>query len=117
MNKLTIDDIRLRGKRALVRVDFNVPMDHSTVTDDTRIAGSLGTINKILADGGRAILMSHLGRPNGKPDPRFSLRPVAERLSSLLSKPVSFAPDCIGEQVKSMTGRLHDGECMLLENL
>lgn len=92
--KMTIDDVSFRGKRALVRVDFNVPLDSQNhITDDTRIVESLPTIKKILNDGGRAILMSHLGRPKGKPAREFSLKPVAERLSSLLGTPVQFVND------------------------
>jgi len=117
MKKLTIDDIRLRGKRVLVRVDFNVPMENGRVTDDTRILESLPTIKKILADGGRAILMSHLGRPKGKRNPEFTLEPVAKRLAELLGKPVQFAQDCIGDATKKTTSHLLDGECLLLENL
>ena len=117
MNKLSIDDIRVRSKRVLVRVDFNVPMDGGRITDDKRIRESLPTIYDILGDGGRAILMSHLGRPDGKRNPKFSLEPVARRLSELIQKPVGFAPDCIGEQVKGMVGRMADGDCLLLENL
>ncbi|MBI1807449.1 MAG: phosphoglycerate kinase [Ignavibacteria bacterium] len=117
MNKLTVDDIRLRGKRVLVRVDFNVPMENNRVSDDTRIIESLPTIKKILGDGGRAILMSHLGRPKGKRNTEFSLQPVANRLSELLHKPVKFAHDCIGHEVKTIVSHLHDGECLMLENL
>jgi phosphoglycerate kinase len=118
MNTLTIDDLQLKGKRVLVRVDFNVPLDEQQrITDDTRIVESLPTIRKILADGGRAILMSHLGRPKGKPKPEYSLKPVAQHLSSLIGKPVQFPPDCIGAEVKKMVDNLHDGDCMLLENL
>ncbi|MGB2867144.1 MAG: phosphoglycerate kinase [Bacteroidota bacterium] len=118
MNKLTIDDLQLKGKRVLVRVDFNVPLDeHQTITDDTRIVESLPTIKKILADGGRAILMSHLGRPKGKPKPEFSLKPVANHLAKLLHKPVKFAVDCIGEAAAREVGILKDGEVLLLENL
>jgi phosphoglycerate kinase len=117
MNKLTIDDVQLQGKRVLVRVDFNVPMKDGKVTDDTRILESLPTIRKILADGGRAILMSHLGRPKGKVNPEFSLKPVAARLSQIIGKPVMMAPDCIGEEVRKLTSAMKDGECMLLENL
>lgn len=117
MNKLTIDNIQLKGKRVLVRVDFNVPMKDGKVTDDTRILESLPTIKKILADGGRAILMSHLGRPKGKVNPEFSLKPVATRLSEIIGKPVIMAPDCIGAEVERMAAGLKDGECMLLENL
>ena len=117
MNKQTIDDIRVTSKRVLVRVDFNVPMEQQRVTDDTRIKESLPTIKAILQHGGRAILMSHLGRPKGKRNMEFTLQPVAERLSKLLDKPVKFAPDCIGAEVKAMVSQLRDGECLLLENL
>ena len=117
MNKLTIDDIQLKSRRVLVRVDFNVPMENGKVTDNTRIIESLPTIKKILASGGRAILMSHLGRPKGKRNLEFTLQPVAQRLSELLGKPVQFAPDCTGPDVKTMADGLKDGECLLLENL
>jgi len=118
MNKLTINDIDVRGKRVLVRVDFNVPLDEKqNITDDTRIVESLPTIKKILASGGRAILMSHLGRPKGKPKPEFSLRPAAVRLEKLLGTKVSFASDCIGEPAEKAVAALKDGECLLLENL
>jgi len=118
MNKLTIDDVQLKSKRVLVRVDFNVPLDEAQhITDDTRIVESLPTIQKILNSGGRAILMSHLGRPKGKPKPEFSLRPAAEQLAKLLGKSVQLAPDCIGDAVKKMTESLKDGECLMLENL
>jgi phosphoglycerate kinase len=117
MNKLTIDDIQLQGKRVLVRVDFNVPMENGKVTDDTRIVESLPTIKKILNDGGRAILMSHLGRPKGKRNLGFTLEPVATRLSELLNKPVKFAADCIGEEASKVVNTLKDGECALLDNL
>lgn len=117
MNKRTIDDAQLKGKRVLVRVDFNVPMDDGKVADDTRIVESLPSIKKIVNESGRAILMSHLGRPKGKKNPEFTLKPVAERLSALLGRPVKFAPDCIGEEVKKMVTQLSNGECLLLENL
>jgi phosphoglycerate kinase len=117
MNTLTIDDVSLKGKRVLVRVDFNVPMDNGKITDDTRIVESLPTIKKILRDGGRVISMSHLGRPKGKRAMEFTLHPVAVRLSELLGSPVKFAPDCIGDEVKQMANGLHDGEALLLENL
>lgn len=118
MNKLTLDDVGLKGKRVLVRVDFNVPLDSKGgVTDDTRIVESLPTIKKILSNGGKAILMSHLGRPKGKPKSEFSLKPVANRMSELLKKPVAFAPDCIGPEVKRLVDGLHEGDCLLLENL
>jgi len=117
MNKLSLDDVALKSKRVLVRVDFNVPMENGRVTDDTRIVESLPTVKKILSSGGRAILMSHLGRPKGKPNPEFSLKPVALRLSQLLGRPVPIAPDCVGPEVKNMVMELQDGGCLLLENL
>lgn len=118
MKKMTLDDVDLRGKRVLVRVDFNVPLDsQGRVTDDTRVVESLPTIKKIISSGGKAILMSHLGRPKGKPKPEFSLKPVANRLSELLGKDVSFAPDCIGPEVTRLVDGLQNGECLLLENL
>ncbi|HLF20598.1 MAG TPA: phosphoglycerate kinase [Bacteroidota bacterium] len=118
MKKLTIDDIDVKGKCVLVRVDFNVPLDENQkITDDTRIVESLPTIKKILHDGGRAVLMSHLGRPKGKPTPEFSLKPVAQQLSKLLGKTVQTAPDCIGPDVARMVSELKDGDCLLLENL
>jgi len=118
MDKLTIEDLQLKGKRILVRVDFNVPLDDKGhITDDTRIVETLPTIKKILSDGGRAILMSHLGRPKGKRKPEFSLEPVAHRLSILLNQKVEFASDCIGPEVERAVNQLKDGECLLLENL
>ncbi len=118
MNKLTIDSVELKDKKVLVRVDFNVPLDENmNVTDDNRIVESLPTIKKIVADGGKAILMSHLGRPKGKVNPKYSLKPVADKLAELLGSPVKFAPDCIGDTVKAMTGELKPGEVLLLENL
>jgi len=118
MNKLTINDIQLAGKRVLVRVDFNVPLDETQrITDDTRIVESLPTIKKILADGGKAILMSHLGRPKGKVKPEFSLKPAADRLAQLLGSPVAFASDCIGDVADAAVAKLANGECLLLENL
>src|SRR5574341_532690 len=118
MKKLTIDDIELGGKCALVRVDFNVPLDEKqNITDDMRIVESLPTIKKILQSRGRVILMSHLGRPKGKPTPQYSLKPVAQHLSKLLGKPVQFAPDCVGPDVAQQVKNLKDGDCLLLENL
>ena len=106
MTKLTIDDLKLDGKRALVRVDFNVPMENGTITDDKRIVESLPTIRKILKDGGIPILMSHFGRPKGKRVPEYSLRPVADRLASLLGQPVKFADDCVGEPATSVVANV-----------
>ncbi|MFZ0455449.1 MAG: phosphoglycerate kinase [Ignavibacteriaceae bacterium] len=118
MKKLSIDDVNLKDKRVLVRVDFNVPLDENKkITDDRRIASSLPTIKKIISEGGKAILMSHLGRPKGGPDPKFSLKPVAERLSQLLNKEVKLAPDCVGEEVKKMVDQMHSGDVLLLENV
>jgi phosphoglycerate kinase len=118
MAKLGIDKVDLKGKRVLVRVDFNVPLDENLkITDDIRITAALPTIRKIISDGGRCILMSHLGRPKGGPNPKYSLKPVAVRLGELLDKDVKFAPDCVGDQVKAIVNSLKDGEVVLLENL
>ncbi len=118
MNTKTINEVDVRGKKALVRVDFNVPMTADLkVADDKRIVESLPTIRKILKDGGAVVLMSHLGRPKGQPDPEFSLQPVAEHLSRLLGKPVKFARDCVGKATKQMVAELKPGEVLLLENL
>lgn len=118
MNKLTIDHLELKDKKVLMRVDFNVPLDENQkVTDDTRIRASLPSIEKVINDGGRLILMSHLGRPKGKPNLKYSLKPVADRLSQLLGKEVKFAPDCIGDEAKKLADSLREGEVLLLENL
>ncbi len=118
MNKLSIDSLNLKDKRVLVRVDFNVPLDENQkVTDNRRITASLPTIKKIISDGGKAVLMSHLGRPKGKVKPEFSLKPAAEELSKLLGQEVKLAPDCIGDEVKKMVDAMKDGEVILLENL
>jgi phosphoglycerate kinase len=117
MNKLTIDDVDLKGKRVLVRVDFNVPLDDGQVTDDTRIRESLPTIKKIIADGGKCVLMSHLGRPKGKRAMEFSLNPAAQTLSELLDTPVLMAPDCVGDEVERVVNQMQPGQVMLLENL
>ncbi|MCX8106780.1 MAG: phosphoglycerate kinase [Ignavibacterium album] len=118
MNKLTIDKVELKSKRVLVRVDFNVPLDENlNITDDTRIVESLPTIKKIIAEGGKAILMSHLGRPKGGPNPKYSLKPTAKRLSELLGKEVNLAPDCIGDEVKAMVNQMKDGDVLILENV
>ncbi len=117
MNKKTIDDVSLKGKRVLVRVDFNVPIEQGSITDDTRMVESLPTIRKILGDGGRAILMSHLGRPKGKRNMEFTLKPVADHLAKLLGRSVGFAPDCVGPETAALVDGMKDGECLLLENL
>ena len=114
----TIDQIDLKGKRVFIRVDFNVPMDEENrVTDDTRILLSLPTIRFAREASGKVILASHLGRPKGKKDPKFSLAPVAERLSQLLGIKVALATDCIGEEVQKQIGGMREGEILLLENL
>ena len=117
MNKKNVRDIDFSGKRALVRVDFNVPLEGGEVNDDTRIRAALPTITHILDHGGSVILMSHLGRPKGKPDPLFSLSPVLNCLSNLLERPVGFAPDCVGPNVEAMVQAVKDGDVLLLENL
>jgi phosphoglycerate kinase len=117
MNKLSITDPDLAGKRVFMRVDFNVPVADGKITDDTRIEAALPSIRYVLEKGGRLILASHLGRPKGKPEPKYSLRPVAVRLAELLGMPVQFAPDCVGEEVEKMAAGLKPGEVLLLENL
>lgn len=118
MKKLSIEKVDLKSKKVLVRVDFNVPLDENlNITDDIRITSALPTIKKIIKDGGRTILMSHLGRPKGGPNPKYSLKPVAIRLGELLQIDVKFAPDCIGDQVEAIVNSLKDGEVLLLENL
>ncbi|OGW76718.1 MAG: phosphoglycerate kinase [Omnitrophica bacterium RIFCSPHIGHO2_02_FULL_49_9] len=118
MTYKTFEDISVQGKKVLVRVDFNVPLDSKgQVSDDTRIIKTLPTIQSLVKRKARVILMSHLGRPKGKKDPKYSLKPVAERLSKLLKQPVHFISDCIGPVAKKETGALKNGEVALLENL
>jgi phosphoglycerate kinase len=124
MNKLTIDDLSnlgsIKSKKVLMRVDFNVPMskdDPPVITDDKRIKESLPSINKIISEGGRLILMSHLGRPKGEVNLKYSLKPVAEHLARLMDKPVKFADDCIGENTIKIANELKDGDVLLLENV
>src|SRR4030067_67472 len=118
MKKLSIDNVDLKNKRVLVRVDFNVPLDENLqITDDIRITSSLPTIKKIILEGGKVILMSHLGRPKGKVNLNYSLKPAAERLSKLLGKEVKLAPDCIGEEVKTLVTKMNSGDVLMLENL
>ena len=118
MNKKTIRDIPLKGKRALVRVDFNVPMDEAGgITDDNRILGALPTIRYLMDQGAKVILMSHMGRPKGAVNAKYSLAPVAKRLGELLEKPVHMAGDVIGPDADKTVAALHDGEVALLENL
>lgn len=118
MNKLSINNLNFENKIVLVRVDFNVPLNENLeVTDDIRITSALPTINKIIGEGGKLILMSHLGRPKGKVNPKYSLKPAAERLSQLLNKEVKLATDCIGADVKTLVGSMNAGDVILLENL
>ena len=114
--KKTVRDVDFRGKRALVRVDFNVPIQGGTVADDTRIVASLPTLRYILEQGGSLVLLSHLGRPKAGPASEFSLRPVAQRLSELLGQPVKFVETCIGEAAQAAARALRPGEVLLLEN-
>jgi len=116
MNKKTVKDIDIKGKRVLMRVDFNVPMQNGKVTDDKRIRASLPTIKYVLDQGASLILMSHLGRPKSASDSEFSLRPASEVLASLLGIPVKMAPDCVGPEVEKMAKDLKPGEVLLLEN-
>jgi 3-phosphoglycerate kinase len=118
MAKKTVADINVKGKKVLMRCDFNVPLDDDcNITSDDRIVKALPTIKHILEGGGSLILMSHLGRPKGKRNEKMSLSPVAQRLSELLGKDVVFADDCVGDEVKAKAQVLKAGECMLLENL
>ncbi len=118
LNKFIIDELPIKGKRVFIRADFNVPIDNNLViTDDRRIRSTIPTINYAIDAGAKVILASHLGRPKGKIDPRFSLMPVAKRLQRLLNKEVIFAPDCIGSQVENLVAKMKDGDVMLLENL
>lgn len=120
MKKKTVGDLadsQVRGKRALVRADFNVPLDESgTITDDLRIRAAVPTLKLLLERGARPVLLSHLGRPKGKPDPKYSLRPVAARLTELLGSPVRFVDSTIGEAAVRATNEMKDGEVLLLEN-
>ncbi|HMK56812.1 MAG TPA: phosphoglycerate kinase [Dissulfurispiraceae bacterium] len=118
MGKMTIDDLAIKGKKIFIRVDFNVPLDaNMVITDDRRIRSALPTINYAIDEGAKIILASHLGRPKGKVDPRYSLAPVAKRLQRLLNKEVLFAPDCMGPQVESIVAKMKEGDVLLLENL
>jgi 3-phosphoglycerate kinase len=119
MAKVAIQSLNVGGKRVLMRVDFNVPLDKQTgkVSDDTRIQAALESIRFVIGHGGKLILMSHLGRPEGKVEPKYSLAPAAERLSQLLGKPVKMLKDCIGPEVEKAVGEMKNGEVALLENL
>ncbi len=119
MMKKNVEDLQVRGKRVIVRVDFNVPQDKKTgaITDDKRIRGAVPTIEYLVNQGARVILVSHLGRPKDGPDPKFSMKPAAERLAELLGKPVTLAADVIGEDAKAKAAALQDGEILMLENV
>lgn len=118
LNKLSIEELDIKGKRVFIRADFNVPLDENLrITDDRRIRSTLPTINYAIDEGAKIILASHLGRPKGKPDPRYSLAPFAKRLQRLLDKEVVFAPDCIGPHVESLVSKMKNGDVILLENL
>ena len=117
MNKLTIQDLALRGKRVFIRVDFNVPLKDGEVTDDTRIRETLPTLRLAIQKGGRLVLASHLGRPKGEPDPKYSLRPAANKLQELIGRPVRFASDCVGTVPESKSKALADGDILLVENV
>ena len=118
LKKQTIEDVTLRGKRVLIRADFNVPLDDALqITDDTRIRSTLPTINRAVDEGARVILCSHLGRPKGPSDLKFSLAPIAKRLQRLLGKEVQFAPDCIGPAAEALVAKMKPGDVLLLENL
>lgn len=117
LNKKTIEDIDVAGKKVLVRCDFNVPLKDGEITSDKRIVSSLPTIKYLLGQKAKVILCSHLGRPKGEPNPEFSLAPVAKRLSELLGQEVKMASDVVGESAQSLAAALQDGEVMLLENV
>ena len=118
LNKKTVDDINVKGKRVLVRCDFNVPLKNGVITDENRIVAALPTIKKLIADGGKVILCSHLGKPKGEPKPELSLAPVAVRLSEHLGKEVVFAADdcVVGENAKAAVAKMNDGDVVLLQN-
>src|SRR2546421_2568065 len=115
--KKTVADVDVKGKRVLMRADFNVPLEGGKITDDRRIAQALPTIKSVIERGGKLILMSHLGRPKGGPEAKFSLKPVAERLGEVVGKPIKFADDCIGLAAQQSANSLQDGEILLLEDL
>ncbi len=117
MNKLTINDLDLRGKRVFIRVDFNVPLKDAVVTDDTRIRETLPTLRLAIQKGARLVLASHLGRPKGGPDLKYSLKPAAKKLEDLLGNPVAFALDCVGPGAEGQSKAMRDGEILVLENV
>ena len=118
LNKKTVDDIQVKGKRVLVRCDFNVPLENGRITDENRLVAALPTIKKLVNEGAKVILCSHLGKPKGEPKPEMSLAPVAKRLSELLGKEVVFAKDdnVVGENAKKAVSEMKEGDIVLLEN-
>ena len=118
LNKKSVDDINVKGKKVLVRCDFNVPLQDGKITDENRLVAALPTIKKLIADGGKVILCSHLGKPKGEPKPELSLAPVAKRLSELLGQEVKFAadPEVVGPNAKAAVAEMKDGDVILLEN-
>lgn len=118
LNKKSVDDINVKGKRVLVRCDFNVPLKEGKITDENRLVAALPTIKKLIADGGKVILCSHLGKPKGEAKPELSLAPVAVRLAELLGQPVKFAADdeVVGANAKAAVEAMKDGEVVLLQN-
>lgn len=117
MSKLTLERLPLAGRRVFLRADLNAPVENGTVTDDTRLRAMIPTLRHVLDAGASVVLASHLGRPKGGPDPKYSLRPVAERLAALLERPVPLAPDCVGPDTRAQAQALKAGEVLLLENL
>ena len=118
LNKKSVDDINVAGKKVLCRCDFNVPLKEGAITDENRLVAALPTIKKLIADGGKVILCSHLGKPKGEPKPELSLAPVAKRLSELLGQEVKFAADneVVGANAKAAVEAMKDGDVILLEN-
>src|SRR4051812_12712322 len=123
MPKLSIKDVDLKGKRVFIRVDFNVPVKDGKIGDDTRLRASLPTVRYALDAGATVVLASHLGRPKGKPNPQYTLRPVADAFGAMLGRPVAFVDECVGDEVKRAVDRVHaaapspGGGVLLLENL
>jgi phosphoglycerate kinase len=117
LSKLSVDQIELSGRRVFLRADFNVPLEDGRISDDTRITAVLPTIQHCLKAGASLVLASHLGRPKGKPDPTYSLRPVAARLEEILGQPVPLAPDCVGAEIEERARALQPGQVLMLENL
>ena len=116
MAKLSIRDLDVNGKEVLMRVDFNVPLEGGVITDDTRIQGAVPSIQHLLKGGAKLVLCSHLGRPKGGPEPKYSLAPAAARLGELIGQEVKLAPDCIGDEVAALRAALQPGQVLLLEN-